>query len=143
MNQDFSKSDFIFFKNIDARWSDMDSLRHINHATYLSYFETARIEYLATLGFDLIRWETDKSVILASMKIDYHRQSSFPSSYEVGCLISRVGSKSFDIFTALYNSSNPEPIVTGTFTVVMFNYLTQQTIPVTDRVKNEHFKLLR
>ena len=47
--------DFHFIKTIESRWRDMDAIRHINNATYLNYFETTRVEYLSTLGFDLIR----------------------------------------------------------------------------------------
>ena len=47
------KSDFIYFKKIESRWGDMDGLRHINNAKYLTYFETARLEYLSTLGIDI------------------------------------------------------------------------------------------
>ena len=53
----------------------MDAIGHINHAIYLTYFETVRVDYLNELGFDLLKRGMDKGVILASMKIDYLRQS--------------------------------------------------------------------
>ena len=84
----------------------MDGLRHINNAKYLTYMETARLEYFATLGIDINRWDSEESVILASMKVDYLRQSSYPNIYNIGCLISRIGNKSFDVLTALFESSN-------------------------------------
>ena len=132
------KSDFIYFKKIESRWGDMDGLRHINNAKYLTYFETARLEYLSTLGIDMNRWNSKESVILASMKIDYHQQSSYPNIYEIGCRISRIGNKSFDIFNALFESTNTAPIVTGTFTIVCFNYHSQETITVPDSIKNAY-----
>ena len=97
--------DFHFIKTIESRWRDMDAIRHINNATYLNYFETTRVEYLSTLGFDLIRWESDSSVILASMKIDYLKQSTYPSIYEIGCRITRLGTKSFDILSVIFDLS--------------------------------------
>ena len=35
------REDFSFIKTVEARWVDMDALRHINNSVYLSYFESA------------------------------------------------------------------------------------------------------
>ena len=136
LNKITQKSDFTYFKKIESRWGDMDGLRHINNAKYLTYLETARLEYLSTLGIDINRWNSKESVILASMKIDYHKQSSYPNIYEIGCKISRLGEKSFDIFNGIFESSSSELIVTGTFTIVCFNYHLQKTIHVPDSIKD-------
>ena len=137
-NKNIQKADFIYFKQIEARWGDMDGLRHINNAKYLTFLETARLEYLSTLGIDINRWNSKESVILASMKIDYHKQSSYPNIYEIGCKISRIGNKSFDIFNAIFESSSNNLILTGTFTIVCFDYHLQKTISVPDSIKNAY-----
>ena len=82
----------------------MDGLRHINNAKYLTFLETARLEYLSTLGIDINRWDAQESIILASMKVDYHRQSSYPNEYDIGCRVIRLGNKSFDIFKFSVNT---------------------------------------
>jgi len=61
----------MYLHQVKTRWRDMDAIGHINHATYLTYFETARVDFLNKLGFDLLKRGLDSSVILASMKIDY------------------------------------------------------------------------
>lgn len=35
------------------RFYELDPYNHVNHTNYLAYFETARVEYLAELGFGL------------------------------------------------------------------------------------------
>ena len=137
-NKNIDKADFIYFKKIESRWGDMDGLRHINNAKYLTFLESARLEYLSTLGIDINRWDSKESVILASMKIDYHKQSSYPNIYEIGCKISRIGNKSFDIFNAIFESSSNNLILTGTFTIVCFDYHLQKTISVPDSIKNAY-----
>ena len=138
LNKITQKSDFTYFKKIESRWGDMDGLRHINNAKYLTFLESARLEYLSTLGIDINRWDSKESVILASMKIDYHKQSSYPNIYEIGCKISRIGNKSFDIFNAIFESSTNNLIVTGTFTIVCFDYHLQKTISIPDSIKKAH-----
>ena len=134
-----SMSDFkSIITHASVLWGDMDGLRHINNAKYLTFLETARLEYLSTLGIDINRWNSKESVILASMKIDYHKQSSYPNIYEIGCKISRIGNKSFDIFNAIFESSSNNLILTGTFTIVCFDYHLQKTISIPDSIKKAH-----
>lgn len=40
---------------IRVRWSELDPYHHVNHAVYLTYFESARIEALADIGFSMDR----------------------------------------------------------------------------------------
>ena len=35
---------------IPIRWGDMDAMGHVNNTVYFRYFESARIEYLRSLG---------------------------------------------------------------------------------------------
>ena len=129
-----TQKDFIFMKNVDSRWRDMDAIGHINHATYLTFFETARVDFLKQLGFDLLKRDVDNSVILASMKVDYIKQSVHPSKYNIGCRITRLGNKSFDLFSAIFVKQDLNPIVFGVFTLVAFNYKTQKTIPLNEDI---------
>ncbi len=41
----YQREDFDHFETVQTRWKDMDALRHINHAAYLSFMETARLNY--------------------------------------------------------------------------------------------------
>jgi len=52
--------------------------------------------------------------------------------------LQHIYQESFDIFNALFESSNSKPIVTGTFTIVCFNYHLQETITVPDSIKNAY-----
>ena len=133
-----TQTDFIFIKNVDSRWRDMDAIGHINNATYLTFFETARVDFLKQLGFDLLKRDVDNSVILASMKVDYIKQSVHPSTYNIGCRITRLGNKSFDLFSAIFVEKELSPIVIGVFTLVAFNYKTQKTIPLNEDITSNY-----
>ena len=58
-------ADFDFWHHLQTRWRDMDSLGHINHAAYLSYMESARVDVYIKMGYSGIRKEMDDSAILA------------------------------------------------------------------------------
>lgn len=39
--------------SVHVRWSEVDPYNHLNHAVYLTFFEQARIEALADIGFSM------------------------------------------------------------------------------------------
>ena len=39
--------------SVRVRWSEVDPYNHLNHALYLTFFEQARIDALASIGFSM------------------------------------------------------------------------------------------
>ena len=112
---DLKKTEFNFWKQIDTRWSDMDSLGHINHTAYLSYMESARVDVYFDLGFKGIRKDMDESTILGSMEVHYLSQCVHPVSLDVGHRISRVGGKSFDFLAGIFLKNDKTLICAALF----------------------------
>jgi acyl-CoA thioester hydrolase len=113
----------------------MDALSHINHTSYLSYMESARVDVYLELGFSGIRREMDESTILASMDVHYIEQASHPSTLEIGHRICRVGNKSFDFISVVFNKKNKRLLCSALFKLVAYNYKIDQTIPVPDVIR--------
>jgi len=117
---------FSFTHKISTRWKDLDAFRHINNAVFLSYIEDARIILLR-------RWNinyAEKSLIVASVKIDYLKQVKHPSSLIIGQKITRIGTKSFDISSAMFVQGQEEPVCVSTVTSVAFDFKLNQTVKV-------------
>ena len=131
----YSRNDFDFWTTIYTNWGDMDGLRHINHAKYLTYMETARLDLYGKIGHDLERWDKETSSILASMEVNYIGQAIHPSTFEIGQRISRIGTKSYDVLTAIFRKGENRPILQANFVLVSINYNTGKTIPVPDEFK--------
>ena len=126
---------FEFWSTIQSRWRDMDALSHINHASYLSYMESARVDVYIELGFSGIRREMDESTILASMDVHYIEQASHPSTFKIGHRICRVGNKSFDFISAVFNKENKRLLCSALFKLVAYNYKTEKTILVPEIIR--------
>ena len=132
----YTRSDYDFWTTINTRWGDMDGLRHINNASYLSYMETARLDLYQHLGHDTARWEQESSSILASAQIDYLEPIVHPSTLEVGQRVSRIGTKSYDILTGIFLKGKDKPILQANFVLVSINYNTGKTVPVPDEIRS-------
>ena len=131
--KDLQRKDFDFWTSINTRWRDMDALGHLNHATYLTYMESARVDVYIQLGFSAIRKEMDKSTILGSMSVHYLAQVTHPSRLDIGHRICRVGTKSFDFLAAVFQGD--KPVCNALFKLIAFNYKLNKTVPVPDKIR--------
>ena len=137
--KNLQRSDFKFWTKIETRWSDLDVIGHLNHTVYLSYMESSRVELYASLGYPGINRDMDESAILASLNIQYISQLSHPSSIDIGNKISRIGNKSYDITSAIFQQNKSELVCSATFHMVAFNYKLNKAIKVPELII-KHYK---
>lgn len=127
-------SNFRFKLPLATRWSDMDEMRHINNAVYLTYFEQSRAYYFQ----EVCQWDWDKDgFILGSAHLNYHMPLKFPDTAFIYARISKVGTKSMEMEYAVVKEQDGTEIVmtTGYTTLVMFDYKTNKSIPVPERIR--------
>ena len=136
MDQLFKIENFKFQHPVNTRWKDLDAFRHINNAVFLSYIEDARIVLLK-------RWKinyAEKSLIVASVKIDYLKQVKHPASLIIGQKVSRIGNKSFDIKSAIFNTAESNTVCISTITSVAFDFTKNQTVKVFEEIIDDYQK---
>ena len=104
----------------------MDSFKHINNALYLTYLEDARIDLFKRWNLN----DSNKSIIVASIKINYYKQIRHPSNLIVGQKISRIGTKSFDIESSIYSNNLNEFASSSIVTCVCYNFNDNVSVPV-------------
>ena len=125
-----SIADYSQHYELKTRWKDIDSFGHVNNAIFLTYIEDARIMYFK-------RWnvtEKKRSLIVASIKIDYLRQIVHPSDLIVGQKISRIGNSSFDIQSAIFLHNDPKPAANSVVSCVCFDYQQNKSVHVYDEI---------
>ena len=103
-----TRGDYDFFTSAQTRWRDVDTLGHINHTVYLSLLETKHKDFIDHIygetTYDL-GLKSTAAGLLASMDVTYIKQVHHPVKLDIGCRITRVGSKSYDCL--LYTSPSP------------------------------------
>jgi acyl-CoA thioester hydrolase len=85
-----------------ARWSDLDGFSHVSHRAHFVWFEEARNEYLAELGFALVSADVPGPVVkevacsyerslgfgdclVVTARIAWFRKTSFGMDYAIWC----------------------------------------------------------
>ena len=133
-NIDIKLDDFPFHHSIKTRWRDLDAFRHVNNATFLSYIEDARILFFKRWGINL----KEKSLIVASVKIDYINQLKHPSNIIIGQKISRLGTKSYDIQSAVFEKESKLLICCSTITSVCYDFINKKTVPIYKEIIDDY-----
>ncbi|MEM8532580.1 MAG: thioesterase family protein [Chloroflexota bacterium] len=119
-----------FTTTITVRFRDLDALGHVNHAVYLTYFETARIAYYGMLTgqADI----ADINMILVEITATYHAPARLTDELSVGVRVARIGTKSFDMEYLIVRSVDHEKIASGRSVQVMYDYQQTQSIRIDD-----------
>lgn len=118
-----------------VHWGEMDALGHVNHARFLTWLETARIELCAKIGVfaDGVR---GVGPILANVSCDYLRPVQFPAIVSAGVRVRAIGRTSLTMEYAVWLEGAPEsPVARATTVVVLIDYATMAKVPVSDDVR--------
>tara|TARA_Y100000994_G_C15339888_1_gene296007 strand:+ start:102 stop:503 length:402 start_codon:yes stop_codon:yes gene_type:complete len=130
--KNYNEEDFYFKHQLNTRFRDIDAFKHVNNAIFLTYFEDARKIFFERWNINL----EEKSLIVASVKIDYHKQLRHPSKLIVGQKISRLGTTSFDIFSVLF--CNDTQISSAITTIVCYDFTQNKSVPVFEEIKKDY-----
>jgi acyl-CoA thioester hydrolase len=131
---DLSKINTEAFKHssrIQIRFADVDLAGHVNNAVILSYFETARVEFLDEMIGKENDWKS-RSLILARTEADYLVPIYPDDDIKVYSRISRIGTKSFTMENLLVKTDQEKeiPASRASFVLVCMDYIKKQTIEI-------------
>ncbi len=90
---------------VTIRFSDQDSLAHINNVALAQYFEVGRTAYV----YDIIRaagCHGRIEFILARLVIDFKRELHYPGAVEVGSRLTRLGTRSLTTGYAIFRGED-------------------------------------
>ena len=108
-------------------FGDVDMMRHVNNAKYLTYFETARAELLQQSfgGFP----EGRLGVILARAEIDYKIPAKWRDELTVKVRPSSLGNSSF-VYEYEITNQEGKIVAIGKSVQVAYDYTNNTSIPI-------------
>jgi acyl-CoA thioester hydrolase len=114
--------------DIQVRFGDTDALGHVNNASFASYAEMARLDFLRRIG------KSVTSLILATLYIDFRRQVRFGEAVHVDTRVERLGTTSITLEQTIY--ANDEVAADVKSVVVHFDYATGKAMPLTEDIRS-------
>lgn len=114
---------------IPVRFGDTDMLGHVNNASYFTYMEEARVDFVSVLGVK------DVPMIIASAKVDFKAQTHYPAMLEVDSWVVKLGNSSFHIATEMRLEETEQVVFSGLAVIVYFDYEKQRPARIPDDVR--------
>ena len=114
---------------IQMRFTDTDLLGHVNNINLLNYFEVGKWEYLTGVLRLSPGWK-EESCILKSTSATYEAQTRMGENLVVHTQVEKMGNKSITFSQRLFNKDTDETKAFCTSTLVAFNFIRQESIPI-------------
>lgn len=130
---------FKIVSDVQVRFSDTDALGHVNNAVYLSYLESARVDYLRELlGAKKIE---DLGVIIARVEIDYKSPAFHHETLRVGCRVEEIGGSSIRMDYRIEDKATGRLVALAKSVLVAYDYAAARVVRVREdwREKMEAF----
>jgi len=114
--------------DIQVRFGDTDALGHINNASFASYAELGRLDFLGQLGGSV------RSLILATLYIDFRRQVKLGERVHVETFVTKLGRTSITLGQTIF--ANDERAAEVSSVVVYFDYAANRAMELTQDVRD-------
>jgi len=95
-----------------VRFSDQDSVGHVNNVAIAAYVETGRLWFLHHVAVP--EKAPGERFILARVEIDYLAESNWPGTVDIGCRILRIGRSSLAVANGVFKDGRPIALARST-----------------------------
>lgn len=129
--QDMKLTDFPLTTFDKVRYADTDRQGHVNNATFAIFLETGRVEVLYNPDLPILAAEA--SFVIASLKLDFIKEITWPGRVDTGTGILKIGNSSIRIYQKLFQSDHC--VAHAETVVVQVDDRTQRSTPLTARAK--------
>lgn len=92
---------------VQLRFSDIDTLGHVNNSVYLSLFDLGKSDYFQRAAAERQDWN-NVNVVIANININFLHETHFDEPLVVKTQVDHVGNKSFTVVQALQNTATGE-----------------------------------
>jgi acyl-CoA thioester hydrolase len=120
---------------LPIQWGDQDAFGHVNNVVHFRWMESARIHYFGRAGLGHMMSNQGQGPILASIKCDYRRQLTFPDAVIISASVTSIGRTSLKMAHKIYSTAQEAIAGEGESVIVMFDYTSQKSVPVSDEIR--------
>jgi acyl-CoA thioester hydrolase len=125
-----SETRFKYVRPIKVVFRDVDGMRHVNHAQYLTYAETARNEYWQRVtGIEDVG---DFDFVLAELTARYHTPAHLGDELLVGVRITELRRSSWLMEHEITNAKTGQLVAEVFTAAVMYDAATGKSTPLSE-----------
>ena len=111
--------------DISIRWGDMDAMGHVNNTVYFRYLETARIEWMRSVGCNPD--PSGEGPVILNAFCNFYKQLEYPGDVRVKIYVSDPARTTFETWGTMERADLPGVIsAAGGATVVWVDFPSQK-----------------
>lgn len=100
----------------------MDALNHVNNVAYFRYLETARVEFIRSLGVDVSDRAKGVGFILQHAECRFRRPVMYPDTLHISTVVTTIDSDRFTLEHTLTSTAQSQIVAIGKSTIVTYDY---------------------
>ena len=125
------KKKLVYEMSIPIRWGDMDAKGHLNNASYFRYLETARIDWMHSIGFE--PEPGGEGMVIVNAFCNFYRQIEYPGNVLLRMYVSDPGRTTFESWATMARADQPEVIcAAGGATTIWVDFPKQKALALPD-----------
>jgi acyl-CoA thioester hydrolase len=118
-----------------VRFGDLDAMRHLNNAAFLTFFESARVHYIRELLGDDPVTRGDFGFIFAECKINYRAPAFFDEEIRTCMRPAEIARSSVRLDFAMHAVGDERLLAEGYGVMVGYDYAAGRAVPLPERFK--------
>ncbi len=118
-----------------VRFADLDAMRHMNNAAYLTFFESARVEYISSLLGDDPTTRGQFGVIFAECKVHYRAPAFLDEEIRTCVRPAEIARSSVKLEFAMHAVADERLLADGYGVLVGYDYAAGRAAPLPERFK--------
>lgn len=115
---------------MSIRWGDMDAMGHVNNTVYFRYLETARIDWMSSIGCQPD--PKGEGPVIVNAFCSFYKQLEYPGDIRVKMYVSDPGRTTFESWATIERVDQPGVIFSaGGATTIWVDFQNQKarTLP--------------
>lgn len=125
-------SEYKFYTPVQIRYGDIDAQWHVNNAQTVTLIETARFNFVQSLGiFDGTSF-TDLGWIVADVHVSYLAPIFLTQKIRIGVRVAMLGNKSMTLEYQIEDEATGEILTKAETVMVHYDYHTHSSQPIPD-----------
>ena len=121
----------VFQMVIPMRWGDMDSMGHVNNASYFRYLETIRIDWLHSIG--AVPQPNGHGPVIVNAFCNFYKQLEYPGDVLIKMYASDPGRTTFETWGTMERADQPGVIyAAGGATTIWVDFPNQKAVDLPD-----------
>ena len=117
----------VYQMDLSIRWGDMDAIGHVNNTVYFRYLETARIDWMRSVGC-----EPDPSgqgPVILNAFCNFYKQLEYPGDVRVKIYVSDPARTTFETWGTMERADQAGVVsAAGGATVVWVDFPSQKAV---------------